>query len=69
MQIIEEVKSELKKVFEKLGYPTDLLSLTFSDRPELCDLQTNSAFALAKVLKSAPIKIAENMNLPASAGK
>ena len=63
MQIIEEVKSELIKVFEKLGYPTELFTLTFSDRPELCDLQSNSAFALAKVLKSAPIKIAENTAL------
>lgn len=69
MQVIEEVKSELIKVFEKLGYPTDVLSLTFSDRPELCDFQSNSAFSLAKVLKSAPIKIAENIALNCPADK
>lgn len=61
MQVIEEIKQKLQETFEKLGYPTELVSLSFSDRPELCDFQSNSAFALAKVLKNAPIKIAENI--------
>ncbi len=61
MQVIEEIKQKLQETFEKLGYPTELVSLSFSDRPELCDFQSNSAFALAKALKNAPIKIAENI--------
>lgn len=61
MQIIEEIKQKLQETFEKIGYPTELVSLSFSDRPELCDFQSNSAFALAKALKNAPIKIAENI--------
>lgn len=61
MQVIEEIKQKLQETFEKIGYPTELVSLSFSDRPELCDFQSNSAFALAKALKNAPIKIAENI--------
>ena len=61
MQVIENIKQKLQDVFEKLGYPVEYLTLSFSDRPELCDFQSNSAFALAKVLRNAPIKIAESI--------
>lgn len=58
MQILQEIKQVLTETFEKLDYPIEYLCLSFSDRPELCDFQSNSAFSLAKVLKMAPIKIA-----------
>lgn len=61
MQVIENIKQKLQDTFEKLGYPVEYLTLSFSDRPELCDFQSNSAFALAKVLRNAPIKIAESI--------
>lgn len=61
MKILTELKNELTNIFKKLNLPENLVSLSFSDRPEVSDFQCNSAFALAKVLKKSPIEIASNI--------
>ena len=58
MKVLNELKEELIKLFEKLNFPENLVSLSFSDRPEISDFQCNSAFALAKILHKSPIEIA-----------
>lgn len=58
MNIIKDLKKEFEKVFKKLGYAKEDVSITFSDRPELCDFQCNSAFVLSKKEKKAPFIIA-----------
>ncbi len=59
MKVVEELRRELEKVFEKLGFAKEDVSVTFSDRPELCDFQCNSAFTLSKKERKAPIEIAK----------
>ncbi|MBO4412898.1 MAG: arginine--tRNA ligase [Clostridia bacterium] len=58
MKILTELKKELTNIFEKLNLPKDLVTLSFSDRPEVSDFQCNSAFALAKILHKSPQEIA-----------
>ncbi len=58
MNIIRNLEKEFNNVFKKLGYGKEDINITFSDRPELCDFQCNSAFVLAKKEKKAPFLIA-----------
>ena len=61
MNILKELEKEFKKVFEELGYPNEDINITFSNRPELCDFQCNSAFSLAKKEKKSPLMIANTI--------
>ena len=61
MIILNNLKKHLENVFASLNFPADNLVVTYSDRPELCHFQCNNAFALAKILKTAPIKVAEQI--------
>jgi len=68
--LIKQIKKDLAGCFERLGYPLEDLSVTFSDRPDLCHYQCNSAFKLAKTLRKKPLDIvkelAEEFNKAAS---
>jgi arginyl-tRNA synthetase len=56
--LIKSIRKDLQSCFEKLGYPARDVSVTFSDRPDLCHYQSNNAFRLAKALKKTPLAIA-----------
>lgn len=58
MFVIEEIEKYLESVFKKLDFASENLSVTFSNRPELCQFQCNSSFALSKILKKSPLEIA-----------
>ena len=57
-KILDIITDELKKAFDKAGYPSDRVKATISNRPDLCEYQCNGAMALAKELHKAPIEIA-----------
>lgn len=65
MKFIERIENELNEALKKIGAEETAL-ITFSDRPELSNFQTNIAFSLAKKLRKAPMMIAneivENIN-------
>lgn len=58
MNIIKQLNNHFEQVFNSLGYDKSLAKVSFSARPELCDFQLNSAFALAKQLRVSPMEIA-----------
>ena len=60
-QIIELISAELECAFEKAGYEKELAKVTLSNRPDLCEYQSNGAMAGAKKYKKAPIMIAEDV--------
>lgn len=53
---IEKLNEILNKVFVKLGYEIDA-SVTLSDRPLLCDYQSNDCFKIAKKYGVNPIEV------------
>ncbi|MBQ2271825.1 MAG: arginine--tRNA ligase, partial [Clostridia bacterium] len=57
--LIRTLNEDLKAVARELEYPEDKISVTYSDRPDLCQFQCNGAFGLAKVLRRAPLQIAQ----------
>lgn len=59
--LIRTLNDDLKKVARALDYPEEKISVTYSDRPDLCHFQCNGAFALAKILRRAPLQIAQAM--------
>ncbi len=56
--IIELLTSCLKDAFEKEGLDSSGVTVQVSDRPDLADFQSNSAFAMAKVARQNPREIA-----------
>jgi len=50
----EKLEKLLGQAFENLGYSTDYVKVSVSNRPELCDFQINSVFAIAKETKENP---------------
>lgn len=60
-QIIELITAELESAFEQAGYGKELAKVTLSNRPDLCEYQSNGAMAGAKTYKKAPIMIAEDV--------
>lgn len=62
MNIKEEIFKILEKSAKKLGVEDcKNLSISFSNRPELCDFQTNFAMIMAKNLGKKPIELAEEI--------
>ena len=57
--LIRKLNDDLRAAARALGYPEDKITVTYSDRPDLCHFQCNGAFALAKELRRAPIQIAQ----------
>ncbi len=56
--LIRKLSDDLREIARGLGYPEEKITVTYSDRPDLCHFQCNGAFALAKELRCAPLQIA-----------
>ena len=65
MNLQKEIESIIKKSLGKLNIEGGV-TVTFSNRPELCDYQSNACFALSKVLHKAPLELANEivLNIP-----
>ena len=59
--ILEMLNKELKKALKTLGFDDSGAAVGYSDRPDLCDYQTNCAFAIAKKAGKPPLEIAQNI--------
>lgn len=57
--MIKKIEEVLKEVFKDLGYDENLVRVSVSNRPELCEFQMNCVFSLAKNLNENPITIGE----------
>lgn len=57
-RLLDILSEELKQAFGVAGYGTDRISVTVSNRPDLCEYQCNGAMALAKEAHKAPYDIA-----------
>jgi len=58
MSFLKKVSSEIKDIFNKLGYPVEEINLIKSSRPDLGDYQVNECMALAKKVSKNPRDIA-----------
>ena len=56
--MIEKIENVLEKVFSDLDY-SEFNKVSVSNRPELCDFQINTVFAIAKKEHKNPIEIGE----------
>ncbi len=54
----EKLSGIISAAFEAAGYDKSLGSVTFSDRPDLCEFQCNGALTAAKLYKKSPMIIA-----------
>lgn len=61
MNLRNDITKILKTAIEKAGFEADKLVVSFSNRPELCDFQTNFALVLAKTLGQKPIDLANKI--------
>ena len=52
------ISCEVKAAFKAAGYDESAGKVNVSNRPDLCEYQCNGAMALAKLLKCAPIQVA-----------
>ena len=66
MNLKTKLYSALEESFVKLGFDTNDITLTFSNRPDDADYQCNSVFAIAKKTHQNPEVVAnaiiENLN-------
>ncbi len=60
-KILDLISKELADAFEAAGYDANLGRATWSNRPDLCEIQCNGAMAGAKLYKKAPIMIANEI--------
>lgn len=58
MNVKNEIELLLKKKAEALGFDASKLTVSFSNRPELCDYQCNYAMMMAKMLGKKPFEVA-----------
>ena len=58
-QMLSCIQKEVKKAFEAEGIEEKFALLSLSNRPDLCQYQSNGALAAAKQYKKAPMSIAE----------
>ena len=56
--IFDEIRLEVKKISDKLGFPVTEFDLSEASRPEFGDVSCNIGFLLAKALKKRPFDIA-----------
>lgn len=59
--LLDILSDELKRAFRESGYDDTKVSVTVSNRPDLCEYQCNGAMALAKEAHKAPFVIAEEV--------
>ncbi|MCR5747978.1 MAG: arginine--tRNA ligase [Lachnospiraceae bacterium] len=60
-KLLDILGDELKKAFREAGYDDSRVTVTVSNRPDLCEYQCNGAMALAKEAHKAPFMIAEEV--------
>ena len=60
-KILDLITDEMVKAFEAAGLDAKYAKVTVSNRPDLCEYQSNGAMAAAKEYKKAPIMIAEEV--------
>ena len=60
-KILDLIGQEIETAFEAAGYDKTLGKVTWSNRPDLCEVQCNGAMAGAKLYKKAPIMIAKEV--------
>lgn len=58
-QIMNCIQKEVKKAFQAEGIEEKFAMVSLSNRPDLCQYQSNGALAAAKQYKKAPMMIAE----------
>lgn len=58
MNFKEQITEILSVAVKKLGYSCDGLAVSFSNRPELCDFQSNFAMIVAKSIGCKPLDVA-----------
>lgn len=58
-RIIEELKELVKKAYVEAGFDEKYALVGISNRPDLCQYQSNGAMAASKEYKRAPIEIAK----------
>lgn len=61
MNLKEEISSVLKYVIQKMNLDESKVQVTFSNRPELCDYQTNIAMILSKAVGKRPFDFANEI--------
>ena len=59
--ILDRIHLALRIALGAAGFPEEEGRVDFSDRPDLCDFQTNCAFALAKKARVNPLLIAQKI--------
>ncbi len=59
--LLDILSDELKRAFRECGYDDAKVSVTVSNRPDLCEYQCNGAMALAKEAHKVPFVIAEEV--------
>ena len=69
MNFKEEIAEILKKSIKKLGYSEEKLVVSFSNKPEICDFQTNFALICAKDYGKKPIDFANEIVSEIEAGE
>ncbi len=60
MNLLSDIKNLIEDGAKKGGYD-DELTITFSDKPQICDFQCNGCFSLAKKYGKKPIDIAKDI--------
>ena len=60
-KILDLIGNEIAQAFEAAGYDATLGKVTWSNRPDLCEVQCNGAMAGAKLYKKAPAMIADDV--------
>ena len=60
-ELLDILGDELKRGFREAGYDDAKVTVTVSNRPDLCEYQCNGAMALAKEAHKAPFMIAEEV--------
>ncbi|MBP5415395.1 MAG: arginine--tRNA ligase [Lachnospiraceae bacterium] len=60
-KILDLIGNEMAQAFEAAGYDAALGKVTWSNRPDLCEVQCNGAMAGAKLYKKAPAMIANDV--------
>lgn len=60
-ELLDILGEELKRGFREAGYDDSKISVSVSNRPDLCEYQCNGAMALAKEAHKAPFMIADEV--------
>ena len=57
----KDLSNILKTIINNIGYKIDEVTISKSNRPDLCDFQCNDIFKLAKIYKKNPVELGEEI--------